>query len=41
MRLTVGSDLKWRVEERSAKPLLFEPEIDWTAFAEPNIIHAY
>jgi hypothetical protein len=41
MRLTVGSDLKYRVVERGAKPLLFEPEIDWAKFSEPNIIHAY
>jgi hypothetical protein len=41
MRFTVGSDLKHQIADGSARPLLFEPGIDWATFAEPNIIHAY
>ncbi len=41
MRFTVGSDLKSQVAAGSPEPLLFEPEIDWATFTEPNIIHAY
>jgi hypothetical protein len=41
MRFTVCSDLKHQITDGSARPLLFEPAIDWAKFAEPNIIHAY
>jgi len=41
MRLTVGSDLKHQITNAGARPLLFEPAIDWATFAEPNIIYAY
>lgn len=41
MRLTIGSDLKHQIADGRARPLLFEPEIEWARFVEPNIIHAY
>jgi hypothetical protein len=41
MLLTIGSDLKHQVGKGSIGPLVFEPEIDWARFVEPNIIHAY
>ena len=41
MRLIAGSDLKHQIADGSARPLLFEPEIDWATFAEPNITQAY
>jgi hypothetical protein len=41
IRLVVGSNLKFQIDARSAKPLLFEPEVNWSQFTEPNIIHAY
>jgi len=41
MRFTVGSDLNYRIADRAAKPLLFEPEINWATFAQPNIIQEY
>jgi hypothetical protein len=41
MRLTIGSDLKQQIADKRARPLLFEPEIDWERFVERNIIHAY
>ncbi len=41
VHLTVDSDLKWRIREQDAVPLLFEPEIDWRRFRDPTIIDAY
>ncbi len=41
LHLTVDSDLNVRVQEREAHPLVFEPDVDWAAFRDPNIIHAY
>lgn len=41
MDIEVDSDMKVRVHEQKAQPLVFLPQVDWTAFSEPNIIHAY
>jgi hypothetical protein len=41
IRLEVDSELNIQVIEGGPKPLVFEPEIDWSTFAEPNIINAY
>jgi len=41
MRLVVGSNMKTQIRPKGAKPLIFEPEVDWTNFTEPNITHAY
>ena len=41
LHLTVDSGLNWSVKEPAAQPLLFEPEVDWQHFTEPNIIDAY
>ena len=41
MRLTIGSDLKHSSSDGRARPLLFEPEMDWAGFGGPNIIDAY
>jgi hypothetical protein len=41
MRLALGSDLTHQILGGSTRPLLFEPEIDWATFSEPNITHAY
>jgi hypothetical protein len=41
MRLVVGSNLSNRTVAGGAKPLIFEPEVDWSNFTEPNIIHSY
>ncbi|HYM61549.1 MAG TPA: hypothetical protein VEZ11_11730 [Thermoanaerobaculia bacterium] len=40
MKLNVDSELKARVDGE-ANPLVFEPNVDWTGFAEANIIRAY
>jgi hypothetical protein len=41
MHIQLDSELKYRVREKDARPLVFEPEVDWDTFEEPNIIHAY
>jgi hypothetical protein len=41
MRIEIDSELKCRVVEEGAEPLMFEPSINWATFQEPNIIHAY
>jgi hypothetical protein len=41
MHVDIDSELKYRVRERDARPLMFEPRVDWDTFEEPNIIHAY
>jgi hypothetical protein len=34
----MDSDLKYQVEDKGAYPLVFQPQIDWESFTEPNII---
>jgi hypothetical protein len=41
MRFSIADDLGSLVHTRTATPLMFEPEVDWQTFTEPNIIHAY
>jgi hypothetical protein len=41
IEMRVGSDLKHHVASKRARPLVFEPAIDWQRFNEPNITHAY
>ena len=41
LRLTVDSDLSWRVMTADAQPLLFVPSVDWDQFRAPNIISDY
>jgi hypothetical protein len=41
IHLTIDSDLSYRIDDESAQPLVFEPEVDWGSFEEPNIIKAY
>lgn len=41
MRLTIDSEMQYEAELAGAKPMFFEPQIDWPTFTEPNIIHAY
>ena len=40
-RVTVDNEMRATVDEATAKPLIFEPQMDWQTFREPNIIHAY
>ena len=41
MRLTIDSYLNHEDGLGSTGPLVFEPEVDWTTFTEPNITRAY
>jgi hypothetical protein len=41
LHITVTSDMTYQVKEKGARPLLFEPNVNWDNFTEPNIIHAY
>ena len=41
MRLSIESTLSWRILEGGSNPLVFEPELDWATFADPNIIDGY
>ena len=41
MLIEVDSELRYRVDEEEAEPLVFEPHINWATFTDPNIIHAY
>ena len=41
LHLRIDSDLNWEVREPDARPLVFEPQIDWTRFRKPVIIHDY
>jgi hypothetical protein len=37
----MDDQLQWSVLSHGASPLLFEPDIQWGAFREPNIIRDY
>ena len=39
LHIEVDSELRVQVEEADAEPLVFEPQVDWKSFDEPNIIH--
>jgi hypothetical protein len=41
MRLVVDSDLNSRIVEGNRTLLVFEPDIDWSKFKDPNIIDGY
>jgi hypothetical protein len=41
MRVMLNHEMRYRMESKGAKPLVFSPQIDWSKFEEPNIIHAF
>jgi hypothetical protein len=41
MGFRFGTDLSYKITAGSSQPVVFEPQVDWTRFTEPNIIHAY
>lgn len=41
IRMAVDSELNCRILEGGPAPLVFEPEVDWARFTDPNIIHKY
>lgn len=41
IKFVVGSDLNYRIVEGDPSLLVFEPDIDWSEFKDPNIIDGY
>jgi len=41
IHIALDSAMRYSVEEAGAEPLVFEPQVNWETFTEPNIIHAY
>jgi len=41
LSIEVDDELRWRVQSTGARPLLFEPDIEWSTFQGQNIIHDY
>jgi hypothetical protein len=41
LRLTVDSDLGYEIHSEGARPLVFEPHVDWRDLTAPNIIDFY
>ena len=41
LHLTLDSTLAWSVQEQEAKPLVFEPDVDFAHLTAPNIIADY
>ncbi len=41
IQLAVDSNMQYWVKTAEAQPLIFEPDLNWATFTEPNIIHAY
>jgi len=41
MKMEVDSDLSYRLADKSARPLVFTPDVDWLNFHQPNIIDGY
>lgn len=41
LHILIDSDLRYRVSQEGAEPLVFQPLIDWTTFSEATIIDAF
>ena len=41
LHVTADQQLRWSVEEPGARPLIFEPDVDWARLAAPTIIDDY
>jgi hypothetical protein len=41
LQIGLDSELRYHVTDPEAEPLVFEPQVNWATFTEPNIIHAY
>jgi hypothetical protein len=41
IRMTLDSALVPQIHEGGEEPLVFQPDVDWETFSEPNIIDAY
>jgi hypothetical protein len=41
LRLEMDGAMNYHLDDPAAQPLMFMPDVDWSRFEEPNIIHAY
>jgi len=41
MRIEIDGGLNFKVQEGGREALIFEPDVNWTEFSEPNIIDGY
>jgi hypothetical protein len=41
MEIVVDSKLNYRIVKGDRSPLVFEPDVDWSRFKDPNIIDGY
>ncbi len=41
LHIEVDSEFRWEVREKEARPILFEPDIDWRSFKAATIINDY
>lgn len=39
--ITLDSQMNFQVHNAGADPFIFEPNVNWAEFSEPNIIDAY
>jgi len=39
--IVVDSDLDYRIVKGGPRPLVFEPDVDWSRFKDPDIIDGY
>ena len=41
IHLVVDNELSYTIGRGSPEPLVFEPHVDWSTFAEPTIVDGY
>ena len=41
LEIVIDSEMKIRSVSEWAEPVVFQPDVNWAQFEEPNIIHAY
>ena len=41
IHVTADHELRWSVEEPGARPLIFEPDVDWARLEAPTIVDDY
>jgi hypothetical protein len=41
LKIVLDSEMEIRSVSAGAEPMVFQPDVNWAQFDEPNIIHAY
>ncbi len=41
LHITADQELRWSVAEPGARPLIFEPDVDWARLEAPTIVDDY